>query len=570
MPQVVTAGPANGWYGSSIFGSGGFGGAGNGGSFPNQMGGSPNQFGGGFSTPIQSAWGNETFVPPAWGSGANAGTGLPGSSPFPQSSPNYGSPQSYIPSSSGYGTLTVLGQGGGGSFPGGGSSAFGGGSALSGGFGAPSSPGSVGGGSPYGSGGGFLDGGALFSGGGGGSSTPFNAGQAPQSSALSGSFDSGGSISPQSLAMAESMGLSPAQAQAFGQQQQQQQVNPADLPSQNAGEMMGNLGGGFSNPYTLAQVIQSEAGDSQAGQFAVAAVLANRAANPTFAQYGDLLGQANAPGQFAGHLNSPSGPGRIVPQSQVGASAQEIAQALQNGTLGNMGQLGNALYFLAQTSPDGARMAASGGAPLGGGTAATNNVFSNRLGYTPAPGFVPPQYTLGNFAQEAADPFGTAYGRVPFGQMAANLSSAGFPILQSGANGYGYPAAGASTMSDALLGNMGFNTNSDYTSQLLDQAGIPTGGYGGGSVPDPGYYYGADAGVSGYGVPVYTYGNDLGINTSDYSNIGGYAPSYGPDFGSGGVTDLGTDTSGAFDFSGGGSMDMSGGSFDSSGGGGGY
>ena len=431
--------PANGWYGSNIFGAGGWG---------LSSGGFPNGFGGGFGfgggTPsIQSAWGNQVFVPTS-----QQQTFATSPQQAPQSSPGVG----------------------GGSFPSGGSALSGGGTA---------SPSSLGGGSPFGSGGGFLDGGASFSGGG----SPFPSGgagagpgQSPQFSALSSSLGSGGSITPQYAQLADSLGFSPAEAQAFASSSGG--FNQANLPSQNAGEMMGGLGpsglpGG--NNFSLAQIIQSEAGDSQAGQFAVAAVLANRADNPTFSQFGDLLGQANAPGQFTGHLVSPSGPGRVVPQSQVGASAQDIAQALQNGTLGNFGQLGNALYFLAQTSPDGALMAKGGAAPIGGGTAATNNVFSNSLSSRPAPGFSPPQYTLGAFTQAGADPFGTAFGGIPGLPANANFAASGFPILPSGANGFGYPAYGASTMSDSLLGNLGFSTGGDYTSQMLDHMGL---GYG--------------------------------------------------------------------------------------------
>ena len=125
-------------------------------------------------------------------------------------------------------------------------------------------------------------------------------------------------------------------------------------------------------------------------------------------------------------------------------------------------------------------------------------------------------------------------------------------------NGFGYPAYGASALSDSLLGDMGFNTNSDYTTQLLGQMGVSDAGYGG-----VGYGGGnspSDNSNSSYGVPAYTYGNDIGNNPSDYSDVGGYSPSYGPDFGTGGgVTDLGTDTSGSYDFGGSSGTDDSGG-----------
>lgn len=121
--------------------------------------------------------------------------------------------------------------------------------------------------------------------------------------------------------------------------------------------------------YSLAQVIQAEAATPE-GQFAVASTIFNRTNAGTFGG-SDPLSVANAPGQFAGHLVSPSGPGAVP--TTVSPFAQQMADALQGGTLSNYGNTGNALFF---QSNQGQPSTVVGGASVNIG----GNFFSDRSG----------------------------------------------------------------------------------------------------------------------------------------------------------------------------------------------
>lgn len=132
--------------------------------------------------------------------------------------------------------------------------------------------------------------------------------------------------------------------------------------------------------YSIAQIIQGEAA-TPAGQFAVASTIYNRARNGGFGG-SDPLAVANAPGQFTGHLNSPSGPGAVP--TTVSPTAQTFADAVQNGTLTNYGNPGNALFF---QSNQGQPSTVVGGASVNIG----GNYFTDRAGQ-PSPNFVPPSY----------------------------------------------------------------------------------------------------------------------------------------------------------------------------------
>lgn len=119
---------------------------------------------------------------------------------------------------------------------------------------------------------------------------------------------------------------------------------------------------------TLAQTIQGEASDP-AGQFAVAATIANRAKAGTFPGGSDPTAIVNAPQQYVGYAATPS------------ANAQALADAIQNGTLDQFGTTGNAVNF--QSGPTAAANGLTAGTNIGG------NWFSDQFG-APTPNFVAP------------------------------------------------------------------------------------------------------------------------------------------------------------------------------------
>lgn len=120
---------------------------------------------------------------------------------------------------------------------------------------------------------------------------------------------------------------------------------------------------------SVAATIQGEAGSNPASQFAVAATIYNRLKAGTYGS--SAFDIVNAPNQFVG---------RATPN----ASAQIFAQAIENGTLPQFGNTGNAVNF--QT--------AGSDTTLGKDPLAVNiggNNFSDRFG-TPTSNFVPPQF----------------------------------------------------------------------------------------------------------------------------------------------------------------------------------
>jgi hypothetical protein len=134
---------------------------------------------------------------------------------------------------------------------------------------------------------------------------------------------------------------------------------------------------------TLAQTIQGEAGSNPANQFAVAAAIANRAQAGSFPGGSDPTAIVNAPSQFTGFAGTPN------------ASAQAFAAAIEAGTLGNYGDLGNATSFQSgQTAANNGFTA--GGANIGG------NWFSDRFG-APSSSFVAPSFTGNQLAQGPAN-----------------------------------------------------------------------------------------------------------------------------------------------------------------------
>jgi hypothetical protein len=123
---------------------------------------------------------------------------------------------------------------------------------------------------------------------------------------------------------------------------------------------------------SLAQTIQGEAGSNPANQFAVASTIYNRMQAGNFPGGSDPVAIVNAPSQFVGFNASPN------------STAQTFANAIQNGTLPQMGNVGNAVNFQSgQTAANNGFT--NGGANIGG------NWFSDRFG-APTSNFVAPQY----------------------------------------------------------------------------------------------------------------------------------------------------------------------------------
>jgi hypothetical protein len=131
--------------------------------------------------------------------------------------------------------------------------------------------------------------------------------------------------------------------------------------------------------YSVAQIIQAEAPTSSpAGQFAVAATIYNRMQAGGFGG-SDAVSVANAPGQFAGHLISPSGPGNVP--STTSSYAAQLGAALEAGQPPPGGSTGNSLYFMSGSSS----ISRGGGVNIGG------NYFSDNLG-APSSNHVAPSY----------------------------------------------------------------------------------------------------------------------------------------------------------------------------------
>lgn len=148
--------------------------------------------------------------------------------------------------------------------------------------------------------------------------------------------------------------------------------------------------------YTLAQIIQAEAGSDPAGGFAVASTIQNRAQSGLFGT-SDPTEIVNQPGQFAGSLTGANGPGNVPAISQITSQNQAYADAIQNGTLSQFGNTGNALYF--QSNQGQASTVVGGSSANIGG-----NYFSNRMGQ-PDSAFVAPQFGGAGGAGGANDTF---------------------------------------------------------------------------------------------------------------------------------------------------------------------
>lgn len=122
---------------------------------------------------------------------------------------------------------------------------------------------------------------------------------------------------------------------------------------------------------SVAATIQGEAGSDPANQFAVASVIYNRIQAGTFPGGSNAFAVVNAPSQFIGSASPNS-------------SAQQFADAIENGTLGQYGTTGNALYF--QTAGSATTLGSNPNAVNIGG-----NNYSDEWG-SPSSSFVAPSY----------------------------------------------------------------------------------------------------------------------------------------------------------------------------------
>lgn len=167
---------------------------------------------------------------------------------------------------------------------------------------------------------------------------------------------------------------------------------------------------------TVAGTIQGEAGSNPANQFAVASVIYNRMQTQGFPS--DAYSVVNAPSQFTGYSANPN------------QSAQQFADAIQNGTLGQYGNTGNALYFQTAGSDTTLGSRSPGVINIGG------NNYSDQWG-SPSSDFQAPAYgdTSGNsssgtpsefsFSQAGTDPSGNPLSTSQFTDQ-QNLTNYGY------------------------------------------------------------------------------------------------------------------------------------------------
>ena len=139
--------------------------------------------------------------------------------------------------------------------------------------------------------------------------------------------------------------------------------------------------GRITSQQQLAGVIQGEAGNDPAAQFAVASTMYNRMSMP-----GPYVGGGSGsvasvvlPSQFNGYNPNPN------------SNAMTLAGALMNGNAPPGGSTGNATFFAAPVQGN-AAWAAPGGPLFQNGTNIGGNYFSDQQG-APSGNFQPPQYT---------------------------------------------------------------------------------------------------------------------------------------------------------------------------------
>lgn len=159
---------------------------------------------------------------------------------------------------------------------------------------------------------------------------------------------------------------------------------------------------------TVAQTIQGEAGSDPNAQFAVASTIYNRLNSGNFNAYGasgGAYGIVNAPQQYVGFSATPN------------ASAQMFADAIDNGTLSQYGNTGNATFF--QQTGSATTLGSNPNAVNIGG-----NNFSDQWG-SPSANFVAPSYTGMGASSGVID---NASGGTPAYDP---LSVSGVPVRQS-------------------------------------------------------------------------------------------------------------------------------------------
>ena len=139
--------------------------------------------------------------------------------------------------------------------------------------------------------------------------------------------------------------------------------------------------GTITSQAQLAGVIQGEAGNDPAAQFAVASTMYNRAtiSGPYVGGGSGDITAVVLPSQFNGYNPNPN------------SNAMTLAGALMNGNAPPGGSTGNATFFAAPVQGN-AAWAAPGGPLFQNGTNIGGNFFSDQQG-APSANFQPPNYT---------------------------------------------------------------------------------------------------------------------------------------------------------------------------------
>jgi hypothetical protein len=219
---------------------------------------------------------------------------------------------------------------------------------------------------------------------------------------------------------------------------------------------------------SVAQTIQGEAGSNPAHQFAVAATIYNRWLAGGYGSSPSSI--VNAPNQYTGYSASPN------------ASAQQLAAAIENRTLPQYGNVGNAVNF--QTAGSNTTLGQCSSCVNIGG-----NNFSDRFG-SPTANFVPPQYGgSGQVGDPAIAPYpGSGLGTpIPdysgaFNDVPGNLGGASPNYAPGVGSGY---STGLSPITDPnSVTGLPYTGIPDSGGFLQGGAGIltPSGPYGTGDI----------------------------------------------------------------------------------------
>lgn len=207
---------------------------------------------------------------------------------------------------------------------------------------------------------------------------------------------------------------------------------------------------------SVAQTIQGEAGSDPAHQFAVASVIYNRMQQGGFG--GSSASQiVNAPDQFTGFAATPN------------SSAQQFAAAIENGTLPQYGNTGNAVYFQQAGSNTTLGSRSPGVVNIGG------NNFSDQWG-SPSAAFQAPQYAAAggaNFTPPAGTPDQFVVSTTPGSQSEVPINPGDYSSDPNASFDFNDPNVGAGTGAPSgTTGGTGSGTTGTGT-QTQSGAGQP-------------------------------------------------------------------------------------------------